>query len=91
MFKKGNIKLHQVFSLKYSSKYEYKKMTKTIKSFFKIEDQVTKKQLSIAREYLGYDSKINNVKLNLIFWKYFFINIGLIVKIYAAAIFRKRP
>lgn len=90
IFKKGKINLYQIFSLKYSSKSEYKKMIKTIKSFLKIEDRVTKKQLSIVREYLGYNSSISNTRLNVVFWKSFFVNLISIIKIYKSALFRNK-
>ena len=65
-------------------------MIKTIKSFLKIEDRVTKKQLSIVREYLGYNSSISNTRLNVVFWKSFFVNLISIIKIYKSALFRNK-
>ena len=57
-------------------------MLKTIRSFFKINDYVSEKQLNIARKYLGYSSNITTKKLRFIFWKSFFINFIRILKIY---------
>ncbi len=81
-FKKGKVKLHEVFSQKYSSKKEYKKMLNITKKFSKITPNVSKQQLKIVREFLGYNSKISKVKINLILWKSFIKNLFIIFKIY---------
>ena len=85
-FKKGKVKIHQIFSQKYSSKKEYKNMLKITKNFNQINKTVSKKQLKIVREYLGYSSKLSKKRINYILWKSFVKNIFDIIKIYYYAL-----
>ena len=89
-FRKGKVNLHKLLSIKYGSKKQYYEMLKLTNNFMQIKDRVSRSQLNIVREYLGYSSKISKLKINLILWKSFILNLGNIIKIYYGGIFLRK-